>query len=283
MAPTTNQSIQGLNVSSHVMSKYTAIFVLFLWSLHEVSSANNPPTIRQLNESSSSSSLDECLKGDTMERFAFVNDAGTLVLKSCEWAAYKNTVQRCENPIVEFNCPITCLEKCQASTHCQNYSKKFKIKEVKANLKCSDGRQANGKPKKHLCRMPKFAYLCPVTCKQPCSKSKKRTCQDKGDNFIIKDKVPTQKVTCDGPVKSWSREDSYCYNSKFNAYCPITCNRCLSSTSPSPSLFSSRVPSITPTFLEQPSSEPSDAPSDVPSDEPSQSMVPTVSMSPTSS
>ena len=272
------QSVQVSEKSTQLISRFIAV-LLFLSSLHGVSATTT--TTRILGESSSSA-LDECEKGDTKERFALINNQGDTVLKSCEWAAYKNTAQRCENEIVRFQCPITCLEKCQYSPYCQNYTKKFKIKQVKANLKCSDGRQANGKPKQHLCRIEKFAYFCPVSCGLPCSKTKPGSCQDRGDDQIIKTKIPTQKVMCDEPVKSWSREKNYCYNSKFNAFCPRTCDRCLSSVSPTktPTKIPSRVPTTMPTF-EQPSSEPSDVPSDVPSDEPSKSMEPTFSMLPT--
>lgn len=179
-----------------------------------------------------------------------VNYKGNTVKISCKWAANKNTPARCENDTVFNKCPVTCWPECTSTEICTNRSTFFQIKKVKANLKCQDGISKNGKPNKLFCRIKQFRSSCPVVAcrKKRCPKSKNTTCKDKDGKFKIT--IRTQRVSCNDPVKSWSRKDDYCYNSKFRTCDPSRCQGSIRVVPQRESVISSSTmePTITPSM-----------------------------------
>jgi hypothetical protein len=95
---------------------------------------------------------------DSNEKFRIIKPDGTKKMKSCEWVNKAWTTKRCQNIIgVKENCPLTCTNCCQDSTH------KFLILNGKnKNCECAKVKNTAGR-----CEKAPTSLKCPVTCGEP--------------------------------------------------------------------------------------------------------------------
>jgi len=103
-----------------------------------------------------------CIPGpgceDSPSRFKFPKN-GKLVTKSCEWAARKNTIERCAISGVGETCPLTC-ETCET---CADSPLRIKI-SIEGEMKTRSCEWAEKKNTIERCAFDGMAESCRVTC-----------------------------------------------------------------------------------------------------------------------